>query len=108
MLFYDKIKVVRMMIRMKDKLEYGKYVELRDNYEGKVSRLANIRMVMFIIMITSFILKYYYYKLLLTIVFAISLVSFIIMVIVSNKYFKIYDYYFFLSLLSITLLKVII
>ena len=79
---------------MKDKLEHDKYVELRDNYYSRVSRIANIRMVMFIIMITSFILKYYYYKLLLTIVFAISLVSFIIMVIIHNKYFKIYDYYF--------------
>lgn len=78
---------------MKDKLEYDKYVELRDNYFNKVNRLANIRMIMFIIMIISFILKYYYYKVLLTLVFVISLVSFIIMVIIHNKYFKIYDYY---------------
>ena len=78
---------------MREKLEYDKYVELRDNYFNKVNRLANIRMIMFIIMIISFILKYYYYKVLLTLVFVISLVSFIIMVIIHNKYFKIYDYY---------------
>ena len=79
---------------MKDKLEYGKYVNLRDSYEKIVSRLANVRMIMFIVMILSFILKYYYYKLLFSIVFVISLVSFIIMVIVYDKYFKVYNYYF--------------
>lgn len=78
---------------MKERLEYNKYIGLRDNYEKKVNRFANIRMIMFIIMILSFILKYYYYEMLFTILFAISIVSFIIMVIVHDKYFKIYDYY---------------
>ena len=78
---------------MREKLEYDKYKELRDSYYNKVCRLANIRMIMFVIMIISFILKYYYYKLLLTIVFIISLISFIVMVIIHDKYFKVYDYY---------------
>ena len=44
-------------------------------------------------MIISFILKYYYYQFLFQIVFIVSLVCFLILVIVHNKYFKIYDYY---------------
>ena len=58
---------------MKERLEYDKYVGLRDNYCNKVSRIANVRMIMFIIMIISFILKYYYYELLFNIVFSIFL-----------------------------------
>lgn len=78
---------------MLEKLEYDKYKNLRDEYEKKVSRLSNVRMIMFIIMIISFILKYYYYKVLFSIVFAVSLVSFFLLVLIHNKYFKIYDYY---------------
>ena len=78
---------------MRDKLDYNKYIKLRNKYESIVNRLSNIRLTMFIIMIVSFVLKYYYYKLLLTIVFVISFVGFIIMVIIHDKYFKIYDYY---------------
>ena len=78
---------------MREKLEYSKYVSLRDEYESKVSKIANVRMIMFIIMIFSFILKYYYYELLFNIIFFISLIGFIILVIVHDKYFKIYNYY---------------
>lgn len=78
---------------MKAKLSYDKYVNLRDLYEKKVSRIANARMIMFIIMIVTFILKYYYYQVFFNVVFFLSLVSFIIMVIVHDKYFKVYDYY---------------
>lgn len=78
---------------MLEKLEYHKYKELRDSYEKKVSRLANIRMLMFIMMLISFILKYYYYKVLFNIVFVISLSIFFVMVLVHDKYFKVYDYY---------------
>lgn len=78
---------------MRDKLNYAKYVELRDMYESIVNRFANIRMIMFIVMIVSFILKYYYYEFLFSVVFVVSLIIFFIMVIVHDKYFKIYDYY---------------
>lgn len=78
---------------MKKKLDYNKYIKLRNKYEGIVNRFSNIRMIMFIIMIISFILKYYYYKLFFSLVFVISLVIFFIMVIVHDKYFKIYNYY---------------
>ena len=78
---------------MKDKLNYHKYRELKNIYEKKVNRLANIRMIMFIIMIVSFIVKYYYYPLLFNIVFLLSLVIFFVMVLVHDKCFKVYDYY---------------
>ena len=78
---------------MKKKLDYNKYIKLRNKYESIVNRFSNIRMIMFIIMIISFILKYYYYKLFFSVVFVISLVIFFIMVMVHDKYFKIYDYY---------------
>ena len=78
---------------MKGKLSYDKYVDLRDMYEKKVSRVANVRMIMFIIMVISFILKYYYYEIFFNIVFFMSLVSFVTMVIIHDKYFKVYDYY---------------
>ena len=78
---------------MKDRLGYHKYRELRDEYEGKVSRLSNIRMIMFIVMVISFILKYYYYPILFNIVFILSLLMFVIMILVHDKYFKIYNFY---------------
>lgn len=78
---------------MKERLEYDKYKSLRDKYNAIYNRFSNIRLFLFIIMIISFILKYYYYKFLFNIVFILFLVGFIFMVIVSNKYFKIYDYY---------------
>ena len=73
--------------------EYQKYKGLRDEMEQKVNWFANIRMILFIIMIISFILKYYYYPVLFQFVFVISLVLFIVMVIYHDKYFKIYNYY---------------
>ena len=78
---------------MLEKLEYDKYKKLRDEYEEKVSRIVNVRMFMFIVMIISFILKYYYYEVLFNIVFVVSLISFFVLVLVHDKYFKIYDYY---------------
>lgn len=73
--------------------EYQKYKELVNKYSRIVNRIASIRLVMFIVMIISFILKYYYYEFLFGIIFILSLVSFIILVVVHNKYFKVYDYY---------------
>lgn len=78
---------------MKEKFSYKKYLELKDNYEMKVSRLANVRMFLFIVMVISFILKYYYYPLFFQIIFVLSLILFIIMVYIHDKYYKIYDYY---------------
>lgn len=74
-------------------IPYQKYKDLVSKYEVIVNRIASIRLVMFIVMVISFILKYYYYKMLFQIIFVLSLVSFIILVIVSCKYFKVYDYY---------------
>ena len=78
---------------MKERLEYDKYKSLRDKYNAIYNRFSNIRLFIFITMIISFILKYYYYKYFFNIVFILTLVSFIFIVLISNKYFKIYDYY---------------
>ena len=78
---------------MLEKLEYDKYKNLRDEHEKKVSRLSNMRMIMFIVMIISFVLKYYYYEVLFSIVFTASLVSFFVLVLIHNKHFKVYNYY---------------
>ena len=40
---------------MREKLEYDKYVSLRDRYNCLVNRLASGRLIVFIIMIFSFI-----------------------------------------------------
>jgi len=77
---------------MKDKLNYFKYKKMKDNYEVMVNRIANVRMIMFIIMIFSFILKYYYFPFVFNLVFVISFLMFIIMVLVHNKYFNVYDF----------------
>ena len=78
---------------MMERLEYDKYISLRNKYETIYNRLSNIRLFLFIIMIISFILKYYYYKYFFNILFILTLISFIFIVLISNKYFKIYDYY---------------
>ena len=78
---------------MEVKLEYEKYKKIRDNYSDKVSRFANIRMFLFLVILFSFIVKYYYYPFLFQVVFIVSLVLFIIMVFIHDKYFKVYDYY---------------
>lgn len=78
---------------MKKVLEYDKYKELENKYLDKVNLFANIRGVLFIIMIISFIVKYYYYEVFFNIVFILSLVMFFVMVMVHDKYFKLYNYY---------------
>lgn len=78
---------------MREKLEYNKYQLLRDNIRVKVNRVSNIRMILFIVMLVSFILKYYYYPFGFQMLFVVSLVLFVVMVIVYDKYFKVYDYY---------------
>ena len=78
---------------MKKKLEYHKYNSYKQKYQGIVNRISNVRLVMFFVMLFSFILKYYYYPFILNIIFIFSLTSFIILVIVHDRYYKLYDYY---------------
>ena len=78
---------------MKQKLEYQKYLNQKKFYEKKVNKIASLRMIAFLIMIFSFILKYYYYKVFWETIFILSLVSFFILVIIHDKYFKKYHYY---------------
>ena len=78
---------------MKKKLEYHKYNSYKQKYQGIVNRISNVRLVMFFVMLFSFILKYYYYPFILNIIFIFSLISFIILVIVHDRYYKLYDYY---------------
>lgn len=78
---------------MKERLEYFKFKDLRDGYGSMINRIANIRMIMFIVMIISFILKYYYYPFFLNVVFFVSFAIFVILVLIYDKYFKIYDFY---------------
>lgn len=78
---------------MKQKLEYQKYLNQKKFYEKKVNKIASLRMIAFLIMIFSFILKYYYYKVFWETICILSLVSFFILVIIHDKYFKKYHYY---------------
>ena len=45
---------------MKKKMRYSKYKKLKDKYEGIVNLVASLRLIIFVVMIVSFILKYYY------------------------------------------------
>lgn len=76
-----------------DKLEYIKYVNLKDKYKKQVDLISSIRLVLFISMIISFILSYYYYPILFKSIFIFSLIFFIIMVLIHDKCYKIYYYY---------------
>ena len=78
---------------IKEKLQYQKYSLLKSENEKKVNLIATLRVIFFITMIFSFVLKYYYYPNLFQTVFIISLVVFIILVIIHDKYFKKYHYY---------------
>lgn len=78
---------------LKEKLEYQKYIQLRDINQKKVNTIATYRMIFFLTMLFSFILKYYYYPILFQSIFIFSLLIFIILVIIHNQYFKQYHYY---------------
>ena len=78
---------------MKNRLEYQKYVDLRDKYYNIISKIANVRIIVFIITIMSFIGKYYYFKFLLSIVFICSFILFLFLIFFHDKYYKIYFYY---------------
>lgn len=78
---------------IKKKLNYNKYLELNNKYEKIVNNLASIRLIVFITMIISFILKHYYYELFFNFLFITNLIAFIILIIIHDKYYKIYNYY---------------
>ena len=78
---------------MKEKLEYDFFKKKMKEYQVIVNKIASGRMIAFLIMISSFIFKYYYYPKLFTILFFISLFIFVLLVIIHDRYYKIYDYY---------------
>lgn len=78
---------------VKEKMNYTKYQKLLEEYRKKVDRIASYRMIAFLVMIFSFIGKFYYYPYILEGVFLSSLVLFMILVIIHDKYYKIFDYY---------------
>lgn len=78
---------------IKEKLQYQKYSLLKSENEKKVNLIATLRVISFMTMIFSFVLKYYYYPKFFQIIFIISLVAFIILVIIHDKYFQKYHYY---------------
>lgn len=78
---------------MKEKLKYSKYKNELKKYQILVGRIASARMITFIIMIISFIGKYYYTNILLNILFILNLIAFILLIIIHEKYYKKYDYY---------------
>ena len=82
-----------MINLIKQKTKLNKYKELKENYEKKVNILSSLRMIIFIIMLLSFILKYYYLEFFFTYIFIITLIIFIILVIIHDKYYKLYNYY---------------
>lgn len=78
---------------IKEKLQYQKYSLLKSENEKKVNLIATLRVIFFMTMIFSFVLKYYYYPNIFQTIFIISLVVFIVLVIIHDKYFKKYHYY---------------
>lgn len=78
---------------IKKKMNLNKYENLKIKYEKKVNILASARLIIFMIMILSFVLKYYYYKVLFTAIFIISLITFIIIIVIHDKYYRLYNYH---------------
>ena len=78
---------------MKKKLEYQQYFDQKLNLEKKVNTIATLRGIIFIVMIMSFILKYYYYQTFFQIIFILSLIAFLGLIFIHEKYFKQYHYY---------------
>lgn len=78
---------------VKEKFQYQKYVLECKKYQKIVDRIASLRMVVFLVMLISFILKAYYAFKVLPVLFIISLLGFICLIFLHDKYYKIYDYY---------------
>ena len=78
---------------IKEKLEYQKYFLLKKENEKKVNFIATMRVIFFLMMIFSFVLKYYYYPRFFSFVFLFSLLTFVILVIIHDQYFQKYNYY---------------
>ncbi len=81
------------MIELKKKLNYDFYKKQEKKYKEYVEFIASIRMIVFIGLIVSFIGKYYYLPKVLTGLFIFFLISFIILVIVHDYFYKKYNYY---------------
>ena len=73
---------------IKEKLEYQKYFLLKKENEKKVNFIATMRVIFFLMMIFSFVLKYYYYPRFFSFVFLFSLLTFVILVIIHDQYFQ--------------------
>ena len=59
---------------VKEKLQYQKYSLLKSENEKKVNLIATLRVISFMTLIFSFVLKYDYYPKFFQIIFIISLV----------------------------------
>lgn len=78
---------------IKKKVNLKKHQQIKETYEKKVNLVASIRLIVFIMIILSFILKHYYYEQIFNSIFIISLIAFIILILIHDKYYKIYNYH---------------
>ena len=74
-----------------EKFDYKKYVLIRDEYRLKVNNIASMRMIIFILMIASFIMgsKNNFFNIL----GVFLVIIFIVFIFVHDKYYKLLDYY---------------
>ena len=74
-----------------DKLNYNKYLKLRNDYNKKVNIISSIRLIVFILMILSFFISssnnIYVY------IGFVFLIFFLLLIFVHDKYYKLLDYY---------------
>ena len=74
-----------------DKLDYNKYLELRNEYNKKVNTISSIRLVVFILMILSFFISSS--NNIYVCIGFIFLILFLLLIFIHDKYYKILDYY---------------
>lgn len=74
-----------------DKLNYNKYLKLRNDYNKKVNIISSIRLIVFILMILSFFISssnnIYVY------IGFVFLIFFLLLIFIHDKYYKLLDYY---------------
>lgn len=78
---------------MTEKLKYDFYKQKEKQYEKYVNGIASVRLIVFVLLVVSFIGQYYYYPLLFRGVCIISFVFFVGLIFIHDYYYKIYDYY---------------
>lgn len=78
---------------MIERLKYSSYKEKKAKYKRSVDMIASVRMVVFVVLVVSFIGQYYYYPLFFRVVSVVSLILFIGLVFLHDYYYKFYDYY---------------